>query len=196
MFTLETVAAALRVLGLCGSLRQASYNSGLLLAASELLLERNARLEIPDLTGLPEFNEDLELHAPPARVDELKAAVAEADVLLFATPEYNYSLPGWFKNVLDWLSRPPSTTPLRHKPAGILTASAGERGGARAQLSLRAALVFTDTYVMARPEMFVGKAGAKFSLEGRLTDMATRDELSRYLDALLEWSGLLSGTRS
>jgi chromate reductase len=180
-----------RVLGLCGSLRKASYNHGLLVASAELLLQRNARLEIPDLTGLPEFNEDVELQSPPAPVDALKAAIAEADVLLFATPEYNYSLPGWFKNVLDWVSRPPSTTPLRHKPAGILTASAGERGGARAQLSLRAALVFTDTYVMARPELFVGKAGTRFTAEGRLSDPATGEELSRYLDALLEWSHLL-----
>jgi chromate reductase len=169
-------------------LRAGSYNRGLLGAAEEQLGELGATCEVPDLRGVPEFDEDLEARGDPPRVQELKALVAAADVLLFATPEYNYSLPGWFKNVLDWLSRPPTTTPLRHKPAGILTASAGERGGARAQLSLRALLVYTDTYVMARPEMFVGKAGGKFDAHGRLIDKPTRDELRGYLTALLAWA--------
>jgi chromate reductase len=168
----------------------ASFNRGLLLGAAELLADR-AQVVLPDLTGLPEFNEDLEAD-PPARVGELKQLVDAADILLFATPEYNYALPGWFKNVLDWLSRPPATTPLRHKPAGLLTASAGERGGARAQLALRATLVYTDTYAMNRPEMFVGRAGAKFSSVGRLEDAATRAELQRYLDALCDWAALVS----
>ena len=178
------------VLGLCGSLRALSFNRGLLAAAGELLPD-GARLEIADLADVPDFNEDREANPPP-RVTELKALVAAADVLLFATPEYNYSLPGWFKNVLDWLSRPPTTTPLRHKPAGMLTASAGERGGARAQLALRATLVYTDTYVMARPEMFVGRAGAKFDASGRLHDDATRHELQRYVTALLDWARLVN----
>jgi chromate reductase, NAD(P)H dehydrogenase (quinone) len=185
-------SGAVRVLGLCGSLRAASFNRGLLLGAGEILAEMRATLEVPDLRGVAEFDEDLEARGDPSRVQELKALVAAADVLLFATPEYNYSLPGWFKNVLDWLSRPPSTTALRHKPAGILTASAGERGGARAQLTLRALLVYTDTYVMARPEMFVGRAGGKFDAHGALTDAATRDELRGYLSALLAWARRLS----
>jgi chromate reductase len=180
------VAENLRIIGLCGSLRLASFNRGLLLAAAELLAERT-EVELADLTGLPEFNEDLEAEPSP-RIGELKRMIDAADILLFATPEYNYSLPGWFKNVLDWLSRPPSTTPLRHKPSGILTVSVGERGGARAQLALRATLVYTDTYVMNRPEMFVGRAATKFSADGRLTDQATRDELQRYLDALFDWA--------
>jgi chromate reductase len=148
-------------------------------------------MNVLELTGVPEFNEDLEA-SPPAGVESLKQTIQHADVLLFATPEYNYSLPGWFKNVLDWLSRPIGTTPLRHKPAGVLTASAGERGGARAQLALRATLVYTDTYVMNRPEMFVGRAGTKFDSAGRLQDEATRTELQRYLDALHEWTRLVN----
>jgi chromate reductase, NAD(P)H dehydrogenase (quinone) len=163
-----------------------------LLAAQELMPEL-MHLEIADLAGVPEFNEDVELTGDPPRVIEIKAQVATADVLLFAVPEYNYSLPGWFKNVLDWLSRPAASTPLKHKPAGLLTASAGERGGARAQLALRQSLVFTDTYVMARPEMFVGKAAGKYDGDGRLVDTATQQELAAYLRALLQWSQLLSG---
>ena len=179
------------VLGLCGSLRGGSFNRSLLHAASACL-PAAATFAVPDLRGVPEFDEDLEAAGGPPRVAALKAQVAEADILLFATPEYNYALPGWFKNVLDWLSRPPASTPLRRKPAGILTASAGERGGARAQLALRATLVYTDTYVMARPELFVGRAGAKFDPAGTLTDARTRDELQQFVDALLAWAQLVT----
>jgi chromate reductase, NAD(P)H dehydrogenase (quinone) len=185
------MAESLRMLGLCGSLRAASFNRGLLHATQHLLSDR-VLLEIPGLAGFPEFNEDIAANAPES-VTELKRVVGDADVLLFATAEYNYGLPGWFKNVIDWLSWPPTTTPLRHKPAGLVTASAGERGGARAQLALRASLVYTDTYVMSRPEMFVGRAGTKFDAAGRLHDEPTRQELQRYLAALLDWTRLLSG---
>lgn len=184
------VASDLRVVGLCGSLRATSYNRGLLVAAGEILGE-GAHLDIADLTGLPEFNEDLEAETP-RRVVEVRDSIRGADMLLFVTPEYNYGLPGWFKNVLDWLSRPVASTPLRHKPAGIITASAGERGGARAQLALRATLVYTDTFVMNRPEMFVGRAGVKFDAAGRLQDEATRAELQRFLDALRAWARVVS----
>jgi chromate reductase len=179
------------VLGLCGSLRSQSFNQALLRAAAACF-PGGTRVDIPDLRGFPEFSEDLEADGGPRMVAELKARVEAADILLFVTPEYNYSLPGWYKNVLDWLSRPSTTTPLRHKPAGILTASAGERGGARAQIALRATLVYTDTYVMARPEMFVGRAGVKFDASGALTDDATQGELQRYVDALLAWADLVS----
>jgi chromate reductase len=168
-------------------LRAASYNRGLLVAAGELLPD-GATLEVPDLSGAPEFNEDVEAGGDPPRVSEIRGQVARADVLLFATPEYNYGLPGWFKNVFDWLSRPPHRNAFLKKPAGILSASFGERGAARAQLALRASLVFTDTYVMPRPEMFVGKAATKYDANGQLVDEATRVELRAYLAALLGWA--------
>jgi chromate reductase, NAD(P)H dehydrogenase (quinone) len=180
------------VLGLCGSLRALSYNRGLLLAARELL-DGTADLESVSLTGVPEFDEDAEAAGDPPRVAEIRAQVMRADILLFAVPEYNYGLPGWFKNVFDWVSRPAASTPFRHKPTGVLSASAGERGGARAQLALRQSLVFTDTYVMARPEMFVGRAATKYDAGGHLVDGPTRQELAAYLRALLEWRRLVSG---
>jgi chromate reductase, NAD(P)H dehydrogenase (quinone) len=185
--------APVRVLGLCGSLREHSVNRGLLIAAGDLLPE-GARLDVPELTGLPEFNEDLERQGEPDRVRDIKAQIASAHVLLFAVPEYNYALPGWFKNVFDWVSRPVATTPLRHKPTGILSASLGERGGARAQMALRLSLVYTDSYVMARPELFVGKAGSKCDASGRLIDPATREELRAYLTALLTWAARVGPT--
>jgi chromate reductase len=177
----------MRIVGLCGSLRTASYNRGLLKAVGELLPEATT-LDVPDLTGAPEFNEDIEALGDPLRVSEIRAAVERADILLFAIPEYNYGLPGWFKNVFDWLSRPPRRNAFFQKPAGILSASFGERGAARAQMALRASLVFTDTYVMPRPELFVGKAATKYDANGNLIDEATRTELRGYLAALLEWS--------
>jgi chromate reductase len=184
------VAEAVYVLGLCGSLRRRSFNRALLDAAAACF-PSGFQMQVPDLRGFPEFDEDLERAGEPAQVTQLKHQVATAEILLFATPEYNYSLPGWFKNVLDWLSRPPQTTPLRHKPAGIMTASAGERGGARAQLALRATLVYTDTYVMARPELFVGRSGSKIDADGAVTDAATRAEVQGYVDALLAWARLV-----
>lgn len=184
------MAEAVTVLGLCGSLRRHSFNRALLDAAATCFPD-GSRMQVADLRGLPEFDEDLESAGEPAQVTQLKVQVATADVLLFATPEYNYSLPGWFKNVLDWLSRPPQTTPLRHKPAGIMTASVGERGGARAQLALRATLVYTDTYVMARPELFVGRAATKIDSGGAVIDMDTQAEVQRYVDALVGWARLV-----
>jgi chromate reductase len=140
---------------------------------------------------VPEFNEDVEALGEPARVREIKEHIARADALLFAVPEYNYGLPGWFKNVLDWVSRPPAATPLRKKPAGMISASLGPRGGARAQMALRQTLVYTETYAMPRPEMFVGNAAALCDESGQLTNAAAREELRRYLQALIEWAQLL-----
>ena len=180
------------VLGLCASLRAGSYNAGLLRAAAELA-PADARLVVPDLRGVPEFDEDLEARGAQERVEAIKGEIAAADALLFAVAEYNYGLPGWFKNVIDWVSRPQLTTPLRHKPTGVVSASLGERGGARAQMALRQTLVYTDTYVMPRPELFVGKAATKFDAQARLVDEPTRRELAAYLQALLAWADLVGG---
>lgn len=188
-----TEQAHLTILGLCGSLRGKSFNRGLLLAAQELL-PHGVSLEIADLRGVPEFDEDLELAGQiPPQVIEIKARIAAADVLLVATPEYNYGLPGWFKNVIDWVSRPVATTPFIHKPVGVVGASAGERGAARGQMALRQALLPNDAYVMGRPEVFVGRAAAKYDADGRLVDEPTRRELRQFLIALVAWTRLVTG---
>lgn len=178
-------AETFTIVGLCGSLRAKSYNRGLLQAAAELL-PPDVRLVVPDLTGVPEYNEDLDDQVPE-RVVQIKAGIAAADALLIASPEYNYGVPGWFKNVLDWVSRPPMATPLRHKPTAVVSASFGERGGARVQIALRQTLVFTDTYVLPRPELFVGMAATKFQ-DGQLTDPATRQALAELVQALVHWA--------
>ncbi len=97
-----------RVLGFSGSLRKGSYNTGLLRAAAELVPD-GMTLEIFDLATIPLYNGDVETAGAPEAVRQFKAAIAAADALLIATPEYNYSIPGVLKNAIDWASRPPQT---------------------------------------------------------------------------------------
>jgi len=118
------------VLGFAGSLKKDSYNKSILNAALELTPEK-MKLEIFDLEGIPPFNQDLETH-PPVRVKEFKAKIRAADAILIVTPEYNYSIPGVLKNAIDWASRPYKDNVFYDKPVGIMSASTGMLGGARA----------------------------------------------------------------
>ena len=130
----------MKVLGISGSLRRDSYNTKLLRAAEELL-PSFAELEVWDeLRFVPPFDEDDEVGPEPAAVASLRRAVAEADAILFATPEYNASVPGQLKNAIDWLSRPVLTTPLRGKPVLVVGASAGAFGAVWSQAELRKVL--------------------------------------------------------
>ena len=183
----------MRVLGIAGSLRRASYNRGLLRAARELAPE-GMTIEIWERIGeIPLYDADLEARGDPAPVAELKAAIAAADALLVATPEYNYGIPGVLKNALDWASRPPGTSALNGKPAAIMGASPGQTGTARAQLALRQAFVFTETQALLRPEVLVNRAREKFDADGNLTDEKTREYVSALLRALAGWTTRLRG---
>src|SRR6188474_3701638 len=115
-----------RILGLAGSLRQASYNRAALRAAATLL-PADATLETFELDGLPGFSEDDEKN-PPAKVVELKKRIRAADALLFVTPEYNYSVPGVLKNAIDWASRPSGRAVILGKPAAVMGAAIGRSG--------------------------------------------------------------------
>jgi chromate reductase len=181
--------AELTLLGIAGSLRKGSYNKGLIEAAGELAPE-GMRIEVYEELGeIPPYNEDVRVAGEPGPVEELKAKVAAADGLLIATPEYNYNVPGVLKNAIDWLSRPPAESPLRGKPAGIMGASAGNFGTARAQLALRQSFVFTETLAMLRPELLVFRAAERFNEQGRLTDETTRELLRGFLAELAKWVG-------
>ncbi|HYM91071.1 MAG TPA: NADPH-dependent FMN reductase [bacterium] len=179
--------AALRVLGIPGSLRRLSYNRGLLLAAQEVAPAGMA-IEIADLAAIPLYNADVEAEGDPPPVQAFKAAIAAADALLIATPEYNHLLSGVLKNAIDWASRPPSHTVLRHKPVAVLGASDGAVGTARAQLALRQTLASTESYVLLRPQVLVANARDRFDASGRLTDERTRGSIRALLDALGEWA--------
>ncbi len=132
----------MRVLGISGSLRRDSHNTKLLRAAGELLEAEGADFVLYDgLKDVPPYDEDddLEAGAPPA-VERLRAAIAEADAVIFATPEYNSSIPGQLKNALDWVSRPLATNPLKGKPVAVVGASTGLFGAVWAQAELRKVL--------------------------------------------------------
>jgi len=180
----------IHILGIPGSLRAGSYNLGLLRAALELLPE-GARLEIVGLADIPPYNADVQNQGDPEPVAQLKRRVEVADVVLIATPEYNYSIPGVLKNAIDWVSRPPKTSPLRKKPIGLMGASVGESGTMRGQLAVRQVFVFLDSYVMGQPELRVTNAGQRFDAEGRLIDEELRERLRVYLGALVEWTRLV-----
>ncbi|HEV3486361.1 MAG TPA: NAD(P)H-dependent oxidoreductase [Vicinamibacterales bacterium] len=177
----------LRVLAFAGSLRARSYNGALLRSAQELAPEGMV-IDIYESIELPLFNEDVESHGDPGPVAAFKAAIRDADAILIATPEYNYGVPGVLKNAIDWASRPPGQTPLNGKLAGIIGASPGVIGTARAQQQLRQAFAFTNTPAMLQPEVLVGRAHEKFDRNGRLSDEATRTFLRQYLETFHAWA--------
>ena len=144
------------------------------------------------LGELPPYNEDVEQVGKPESVEALVDAVRAADGLLIATPEYNYSVPGVLKNAIDWISRPPKTSPLKGKPAALMSASIGISGGMRAQYHLRQSFVFTETQAMLKPEVIIPKAVERFDAEVRLVDASTRELIRTFLVAFGEWTRRMS----
>lgn len=176
--------ATLNILGIVGSLRKDSYN-GLALKAALELLPVNVTLNIADLQGIPVFNQDEEM-TPPASVLEFKQKIATADAIVFATPEYNYSLPGGLKNAIDWASRPYGKSAWQGKTAAILGVSIGNFGTARAQYDLRKILVALDMPVVVQPEVMIGNAAERFDQNGRLTDERCRQLITKLLTTLVQ----------
>jgi chromate reductase len=159
----------MRVLGLSGSLRHDSHNRALLRAAAATL-PPDAELVLWDrLAELPAYDEDLDAAPAPEPVRALREAIADADAVLIATPEYNGSLPGALKNALDWASRPHSTNPLRDKPAVVVGASTGLFGAVWAQAEARRVLTTIGARVLDR-ELPVGQADAAWAPDGTLLD--------------------------
>ena len=177
---------ALQILGIAGSLRDGSLNKALLRAAVGLAPAGMA-IEIFDLAPVPLYNGDVEAAGDPPSVAAMKQAIAVADGVLMATPEYNHGVPGVMKNAIDWASRPPRSAPLGGKPVGLIGASPGQTGTARGQSQLRQAFEFTNSYCMPQPELLVFRAHEKFDADGRLTDAATAEYLQRYLAAFGDW---------
>jgi chromate reductase, NAD(P)H dehydrogenase (quinone) len=178
--------AALNILGIAGSLRGDSYNRALLRAAAGLAPE-GMTIGIFDLAEVPLYNGDVEAEGDPEAVARLKRAIAAADGVLMATPEYNHGVPAVMKNAVDWASRPPGSAALGGKPVGIIGASPGITGSARGQSQLRQAFEFTNSYCMPQPELLVFKAHEKFDPDGNLIDAKTAQFLGRYLDAFAAW---------
>jgi chromate reductase len=176
----------INILGIAGSLRHQSYNRAALRAAMQLTPE-GVTLDIFELDGIPVFSEDGEKN-PPARVVELKRRSRASDALLFATPEYNYSIPGVLKNAIDWASRPYGDSAWSGKPAAIMGASPGALGTVRAQYHLRQIFVFLNVLAVNQPEVMIANAHERFDSNGNLTDAATKDFIRKLLHNLVEWT--------
>jgi chromate reductase len=185
--------AKVRVVGISGSLRKASFNTALLRAAMRLA-PAGVELEAISIAEIPSYNEDVREGGYPPVVLALRAAIARADAVLLVTPEYNYSIPGVLKNALDWVSRPPDPA-MADKPVAIMSASPGALGGARAQYHLRQICVYLDAHVLNGPEIFVAHADKKFDAQGKLIDEKTGDIVQRQLLALRDWTLRLGSKR-
>ena len=172
----------IRVLGLVGSLRRASYNRRLLQSARELA-PSGMRIELAELGDIPLYNPDLD--TPPLRpdpVERLKRAVESVDGVLISTPEYNHSVPGVLQNAIDWVSRPAAKSVLAGKPIALMGASTGAAGTARAQQALKLVMMSTLAHVMPHPGVLVPQSGDKFDQNGGgLIHEPTRNFLRTFL---------------
>jgi chromate reductase len=174
-----------RVLGISGSLRRESHNTLLLRAAGELVEKQGAEFEVFDgLKAIPPYDEDDDIGRGPPAVARFKEAIAGADALLFATPEYNSSIPGALKNAVDWASRPPAASPLRNKPVAVIGASTGMFGAVWAQAELRKVLGSTGARV-TDVELAVGHAHEHLDPDGHPADPTQEEALSDSVRVLL-----------
>jgi chromate reductase len=174
----------MRILAISGSLRRDSQNTWLLRAAADELPAGDELVLWDGLREVPPYDQDEDVEPAPAAVAALRAAVAEADAVLFSTPEYNSSVPGALKNALDWASRPIATNAFRNKPVAVIGSSAGVFGAVWAQGELRKVLAAMGARV-ADVEVAVGRVEEKLDAEGRLTDDTVRIEVEDALATLL-----------
>src|SRR5207302_2945131 len=173
-----------RILGISGSLRRNSHNTSLLRAAAEAA-GPDVELELYDgLKVVPPYDGDDDVHPRVASVARLNTAIANADAVLFATPEYNASIPGHLKNAIDWVSRPVATNVLRNKPVAVVGASTGAFGAAWAQAELRKVPAALGARVLD-VEPSVPHAQTRFD-DGELTDKEIRAGLADVVAALAE----------
>jgi chromate reductase len=175
-----------RIVALAGSLRRRSFNRALIDAAVEIASPA-LTIETIEIGDLPFYDADLEAQGDPPAVAEFKAALAPADGVLIATPEYNDGIPGVLTNALDWGSRLPGRSPLAGKPAMVMGASPSQVGTARAQLHLRQVLGHIQARVLPPPELLVARAHERFDAELRLTDEGTRRLLADLLRRFELW---------
>lgn len=180
---------AIRVAGICGSLRGASLNMGLLKAAVELAPSGMEIAIYNRLGDIPPYNDDVFVNGDPEPVADMKRFIGERDALLIVAPEFNYGVPGVLKNAIDWASRPSGKCVLNRKPAALMGCSPGLGGTIRCQHGLRQSFVFTETHVMSQPEIKIPAAAPLFDANSRLTDENTRQHVKKFLDAFAVWIG-------
>jgi len=178
--------AQLRVIALVGSLRRESYTQRVVLALKDLAPETMA-IEVASIGSLSLYNEDDDTDAPPPPWQAFRNQVRRADGVLFATPEYNRSIPGALKNAIDVGSRPAGASVWSQKPAAVLSASPGALGGFGANHHIRQCLTFLDMPVLQQPEAYLSRVAGLIDADGRITSSATADFLRGFVSAFEQW---------
>ena len=177
----------IRILGISGSLRKASFNTGLLRAA-QATAPAGVEIEIYDIRDIPFYDGDVEAEGDPPSVVSLKSAIRNADSVILATPEYNCGTTGVLKNAIDWASRDRSEGSLMGKPATIIGAG-GRAGTARAQMQLHETLSETGALVMVKPGLQVQAfSPQQFDEDGNLTDEKTKELLAKHVESFARWT--------
>lgn len=176
----------MNLIGISGSLRKDSFNTGLLRAAGGLM-EAGNELRLLDISEIPLFSQDQEGEFTPPPVLAARAAITAADGVLISTPEYNHGMSGVAKNALDWFSRPPGEACLKGKPTVILSASASTIGGARAQVQLREVLSAMGVPLYPSPDYLLASAFKAFDDSGELVDETALRRLQRLMTGFQQW---------
>ncbi|MEM3744836.1 MAG: NAD(P)H-dependent oxidoreductase [Candidatus Micrarchaeaceae archaeon] len=171
------------------SLRKESFSKAIADACKELAPE-GVEISLYSISDIPIFNQDLEQKMPDP-VSRFKDAIRKSDGILIVMPEYNYSVPGYLKNAIDFASRPHTDNVFDGKPVGIISESIGMLGGSRAQYHLRQSLLYLNANDMKKPEVFVSFVNEKIK-DGRLVDEAAREYIFKYLVAFKDF---ISGSK-
>jgi chromate reductase, NAD(P)H dehydrogenase (quinone) len=182
-------SAVTRLVGLSGSLRQRSFNSSLLRAAAELM-PQGAEMTVESIRNIPLYDGEVEdTRGIPGPVQSLKDAIAAADGLLLVTPEYNNSIPGVFKNAIDWLSRPPADIPrvFGGKPVAVIGASPGNFGTILSQEAWLPVLRTLRTRAWFGGRLVVSRAGQVFDEGGRINNDAMKEQLRQFIDGFVSF---------
>jgi chromate reductase len=175
-----------KVLGISGSLRKGSYNT-MALKAAQKLAPPGMTIERFDLRPIPIYDDDVRAAGFPEPVQAFRRAIAEADAVLFVSPEYNFSIPGVLKNAIDWASRPPDQ-PFNEKPVAMMGCSPGPVGTTRMQYHLRQVMVFLNAFPLNKPEVAIGNMAQRIDAAGNITDETTAGFVRQLLEALAAWT--------
>jgi len=175
----------LHIIGLTNSCRPNSYNHMVLNHIKSNYQDRVA-LQLFDISKIPFYDDSAEASSFAGEISELSKLIGQSHGLVVASPEYNHSVPARLKNTIDWMSRMPNK-PLLRLPVMLISASLGHLGGVRVQYELRRIFEATDSRVMIKPEVFIGKAHEKFSSAGVCTDKETNGMIDNQLQSFFDW---------
>jgi chromate reductase len=178
----------MKVIAFCGSLRKESINRMLLNYVSSVAPD-SVDVEIVESVEMPLFNEDFEKVETPKLASDIASKIAEADAVIIATPEYNRSIPGGLKNMLDWLSRGELVNCWRRKKVAVMGASSGNLGTVSAQHDLKKILLYFGSNVMGTPEFYVGQNKSKFNEKGELLDEKTKEFVVKFWGEFINFIG-------